>query len=357
MIQQTKVPVRDELFEDVRQDGSKISLLIPARNEAHNVPRLFAQLAVIEDQVDEIILLDDASEDKTATLISEHIASRKAATAYRLIRGNGPPPGWLGKNFACHCLAEAATGDFLLFIDADVAQVDKRLIASVFHQIKKHDLSLLSIFPDQYIMSRGEQVIVPLMHYLLLSLLPLRWILALPFPSMAAANGQCMLFEANTYRKHRWHERVKGIIVEDIAIMREVKRAGLRGLAFTANSLIHTRMYRGLKDAISGFGKNILAGFRNNIPGLLLYLMVLLIWLPWIGYQVALAALPWYLLPAVLVGILFTRIGVSKLAGQSVLKNCLYHPLQMLGLLFISLRSINNKIQKRNTWKGRNVQL
>ncbi|MEZ4687656.1 MAG: glycosyltransferase family A protein [Bacteroidia bacterium] len=268
-----------------------------------------------------------------------------------------PPAGWLGKNRACHLLAEAAKGDYFLFLDADVARLDERLIPSALAQMEQQQLSLLSIFPDQMMHSFGERIIVPLMHYLLLSLLPLRWIRSMPFPSMAAANGQFMLFKAADYRKHRWHEAVKDVIVEDIAIMQEVKKAGLKGMTFTANGLIHTRMYSGLKEGIAGFGKNILAGFGNSIPGLLFYLLMVLIWPVWLCVEVALGQMSPVFLWIAAGGILFVRIGVSLLANQAVIQNLLLHPVQMAALLRVSVQSIFNKIRKQNTWKGRNVQL
>lgn len=348
----TKLPIR----QASESPENHISILIPARNEAHNLPTLFRVLSEIEEQVLEIIILNDQSEDETGELLD--IWQKEASnTTRKVIQGAPLPEGWLGKNYACHRLAEAAQGTHFLFLDADVAHLDKRLIMSALAQVAKRSLSLLSIFPDQYMQSLGEKLIVPIMHVLLLSLLPLRWIFSMPFPSMAAANGQFMLFEANGYREHRWHERVKSVIVEDIAIMQEIKKAKLKGLTFTANGLIHTRMYHDFEEGVAGFGKNILAGFGNSIPGLVFYVTLVILWPLWLFFQILFGEISavWGL--AFLGGIIFIRSGISYLSAQSPLHNIILHPIHIICLGLVSFRSVLNRLRKQNTWKGRNVQL
>ncbi|MFK7971467.1 MAG: glycosyltransferase family 2 protein [Bacteroidia bacterium] len=348
IILDTRIPIRESL------ELPTISILIPARNEARNLTALFAQLKYIEHQVAEIIILDDQSEDLTPDLLrSWELGGEKR----KVLKGSTLPAGWLGKHYACANLAQAAKSDYFLFLDADIAQLDTRLLPSIFTQIKKRKLSLISIFPDQHMLSLGEKTVVPLMHYLLLSLLPLRWIYSLPFASMAAANGQCMVFEAKAYRQHKWHEQVKSIIVEDIAIMKAVKSAKLKGLTFTANGLIWARMYQSFGEGLAGFGKNILSGFGNSVIGLIVYLVLLL------GFPILLIFLGWQgvvsgkILLLILGGMIGIKAGISMLANQSIIQNLLLAPVHMISMLIVAVRSIINLIRKKNTWKGRNVQL
>lgn len=331
-----------------------VSVLVPARNEAETLPHFFSQLVHLHDEVSEIIILDDNSSDETRSLLD---AWATTSSKHTFLEAQALPVGWLGKNQACHRLATAAKGDYLLFLDADVGYIHPHLLKSALYQMEKRDLTLLSIFPDQDMYTFGEKVIVPLMHLLLLSMLPLTWIFGLPFPSMAAANGQCMLFHGDRYRQHRWHEQVKGIVIEDIAIMQKVKHFRLTGATCTGNRLISTRMYRSWEAGISGFGKNILAGFGGNIWGLALFLIFVILWPIAVWGATILGTIPpaYALVP--FLGILWIRSGVSYLARQPLWQNLLFHPLQMYAMVRVSARALRNHFTQNNIWKGRNVHI
>ncbi|MEZ4829457.1 MAG: glycosyltransferase family 2 protein [Bacteroidia bacterium] len=325
----------------------KLSFLVPARNEAANLPNLLAQIRGLNYPDYEVIVLDDHSEDDTAAVVS---AAARSDDRVRLLSGLPLPPGWLGKNFACHQLSLAASGDYFLFLDADIATLQPSLPESAVAEVQSRRLALLSVFPDQMMLSRGERMVVPLMHYILLSLLPLWAIYRLPLASLAAANGQFMLFDAAAYRKYRWHERVRSVIVEDIAIMREVKKQGLKGMTFVAGGMIRCRMYRSLSEAIGGFSKNILAGFGNSIAGLMVFLFfIYFAWIALVFY------LPVPLLLAAGTMMLVIRAGISFLAGQNIVGNLLLHPVQMFLIVWISVASVRRRISGKNEWKGRNV--
>jgi glycosyltransferase involved in cell wall biosynthesis len=330
-------------------EDARVSVLIPVRNEAHNLPELFRQLDKLGPEACEIIALDDQSSDGSTSLLE---TESKRNARFHYLKGTALPSGWLGKNWACQQLSQQATGDYLLFLDADIAYLHPQLLSSALAEMRRKQLSLLSLFPDQIMKSAGEWAVVPLMHYLLLSLLPLSWIYRIPLYAIAAANGQFMLFEAKSYHAHRWHEQVKNKIVEDIAIMRLLKQAELRGHCLTSGGMIRARMYSSYPEALSGFSKNILAGFGNSLSGMLAFLFFVLGYWPW-----AVGILPLWMLGLALLAILGIRIGVSRLAGQSAWKNVLLHPWQMANLLVISFVSIFKKLKRNNQWKGRNVQL
>ena len=101
-----------------RESLPSLSVLIPARNEAHNIEALLSDLTHVESEcLLEIIVCDDASEDSTAELVKTWM---QRDSRIRLISSSGPPSGWLGKNHACHLLSRQARGRYLLFLDADV---------------------------------------------------------------------------------------------------------------------------------------------------------------------------------------------------------------------------------------------
>lgn len=336
-------------------DEALVAVLIPARNEAANLPRLLSQLSALPGNL-RIWVLDDHSEDETAAVVKGFALHNQRI---ELVSGQPLPAGWLGKNWACHQLAMAAQAhspSALLFLDADVAALSPDLIPALQQQSKKLKTSLLSVFPDQKMHTLGEWLTVPLMHYLLLSLLPLWLVRYAKFPSMAAANGQCMWFASNDYYQYKWHEKVKNIVIEDIEIMRKVKDNLLKGMAFCGGNLIHTRMYSSFHEGVNGFTKNLLAGFGGSIFGLLSWLFLLatpLALLPFVALPVSISAS--WLVAGILLLMLGIRVAISRVAGQSISKNLLFHVPQMAILSVIAALSIFRHYTGTQQWKGRTI--
>ena len=319
----------------------QVSVLIPARNEAATLPALLAALKTLQGPLHEVLVLDDHSTDGTAGVAALH----GAGLPLRVLPGAPLPAGWLGKNWACHQLGQVATGTHLLFLDADVLPAPAALLAALGY-MERHKLALLSLFPGQVLGTLGERVAVPLMHWILLGLLPLRLVQAAPQASFAAANGQFMLFDGESYRTHHWHAAARAAITEDIEIMRTLKQAGLRGAVLCAGRQVQCRMYGSYKEAVAGFGKNMAGGFGGAAgQGIVLLVSVLgvgrLLCGPW-----------WWLALGLLAG---QRVAISSVAGQNVLLNLLLHPAQLAAFAHIGLVSAYQRITKTQTWKGRNV--
>ncbi len=325
---------------------TKVSILIPARNEELNLPILLESIITQTFSDFEIVILDDFSTDKTADLVLEY---QQKDARIRLLKGEELPQNWLGKNWACHQLALQAKGEILLFLDADVKLEDGAIRKAII-ALKHDNLTLLSVFPEQEMHSLGEKATVPIMHYLLLSMLPLDFIYMLKPPSMAAANGQFMMFDAAKYKQHLFHQQCKSEIVEDIRIMQMVKEIGLKGRTLLGNDLVKCRMYRSLSEGIAGFSKNLLAGFGNNRVGMFIYLIVT-IFLPIImNYYSFIYALVYFTI------VLLMRFCISVSSNQSVLWNSILHPFQMAILLKIAFRSANKSGTKQIEWKGRIIR-
>lgn len=323
-----------------------VSVLIPARNEANTLGMLLHSLQQQEYAELEILVLDDDSTDDTARVCAEFAGADKRI---RLLKGLPLPKGWLGKNYACHQLAEQAQGDYFLFLDADDV-VAPGFIAAAVHRMKLQKLDLLSVFANQITISFGERLVVPMMHYLLLNLLPLRLVKLSANPSFSAASGQCMLFDADNYRANAWHQQVKNKVVEDVEIMKALKQSGAQGETLLANGLLHCRMYRGFSESISGFSKNLLAGFGDSVFGLGIYLFLVFLGPMAMFFYVD------SVLSVFAIGLmLLNRMMISLLAGQSVWRNVGLHPLQMASLFLLSAISVHKKYKKSGTWKGRSL--
>ncbi len=328
------------------EDEPSVSILIPARNEEGNIGNLLGQLASFEYNKLEIIVCNDHSTDKTESIIKEWA---KTKPNIKLINGKELPKGWLGKNYACHQLAQAATGDIMLFLDADVS-VRKDLLNRSINHLKKYNLHLLSIFPKQLFKSAGEKVSVPLMNWILLSLLPLPLIRKSKNDAFSAANGQFMMFKAETYRKLWPHEQCKAHMVEDIAIIRLLKKQGFTSDTRLGDDDITCRMYAGLEDAVEGFTKNIFQFFGNSIVVTVLF-GVLTTFAPFLVFFYM--GLWW--LSIYVAGVISIRFFVTLASQQSIFQNLLLALPQHLVFLLIIIKGLINNKQKRLIWKGRNI--
>lgn len=323
-----------------------VSILIPARNEEDNILTLLISIHQ-QDYLDyEVIILDDDSSDNTYAICAE-FASRH--NAFRVIKGKELTGGWLGKNYACHQLAQLARGEFLLFLDAD-EQIDNGLINSAVHRMYLRKLGLLSLFTNQQMQTLGEKLVIPLMHYVLLNLLPLRLVYLSRNSAVAAASGQFMLFEAETYHQHQWHKGARDKVVEDVEIMKMVKSAGFNGESLLANGMISCRMYTNYKDAVNGFGKNFLAAFNYNIFSFLLYLLLFIG-----GPMFVIMTLNLNMITMMIALIILTRTMISLVSGQSAFINVVLHPLQMFSMVLIAFSAIQKHLTKTTVWKGRKI--
>lgn len=336
-----------KLTSSARQYNQLVSILVPARNEAENIQALLHSIQKQDYQNFELIVLDDHSDDATHEICTQFAVQD---SRFKLLPGLDLPKGWLGKNYACSQLAHAASGEYFLFLDADEI-VANGLINNAVHRMKINRLNLLSLFSNQIMLSIGERLVVPLMHFLLLNLLPLRLVRLSKNPAFAAASGQFMLFEAQSYKEHQWHDLVKDKVVEDIEIMKLVKAFKLRGEALLANGYIHCRMYRNLGEALEGFSKNLLAGFNNSVLSLCVYMFLV-----FFGPFAILYYLDLQLLVFAIGLIILSRVMVSLSSGQNPWLNVILHPLQMLMLLILSVLSMQKHFTKTVTWKGRTIK-
>jgi len=336
-----------KLTKSAKKYNDLVSILIPARNEERNILDLLESIRNQDYTNYEVIILDDHSSDQTYHICSDYADQHKQ---FKVIRGEVLPADWLGKNFACWQLAAVSKGRYLIFLDADEI-IAEGLINSSIHRMKSNRLSLLSIFTDQLMYTWGERVVVPLMHFLLLNLLPLRLVRLSANPSFSAASGQFMMFDAENYKLNQWHEQVQLKVVEDIEIMRLMKIKGNKTEALLANGYIHCRMYRSLNEAIDGFSKNVFAGFNYNVLGLFFYLLLVVLGPMAIAYFLGIE-----LVLFALSLIILSRIMISLLSGQSVWRNIVLHPLQLLFLVFISVQSVKKYFTKTILWKGRTIR-
>ncbi len=324
-----------------------ISVLIPVRNEEKTIRILLHDLMSQTCENIEILLFDDESDDGTAAIVQECM---KQDPRIRLYSSSGLPEGWLGKSHACHQLAKHASGKYFLFLDADVRLGKDALLKSVSY-MDHYSLGLLSVFPRQIMNTVGEMLSVPVMNYILLSLLPLVLVRTSGYSSLSAANGQFMFFNAALYRQWLPHEKMKMNPVEDIAIARLYKDNRIAVACLTGDDSVRCRMYTRFNDAVEGFSRNITAYFGHS------FLLAFLFWLTTTaGFAVVLHALPLRVFYLYLALYMLTRIVVSVISRQPVWKQLLLIIPQQLAMGLFLYKAVVNTLLNQYTWKGRTLQ-
>lgn len=336
------------LKEDEPDALPSVSILIPARNEEKSLPVLLRQIGSLDYPDFEVMVYDDESTDGTLKMLEEAAKKYKWLT---VIKGIGLPEGWLGKNHACHRLAEKSEGEYLLFLDADV-HIEPSVIKDSLSSMIKSKVEFLSVFPRQMMRSFGEWLTVPVMNQILVSLLPLYLVRHSSWKDFAAANGQFMLFKGDNYRKHRYHELFRNDPVEDIKIMREMKRLGYPVKTYLSNGQVSCRMYHSFNEAVTGFSKNVIEFFGGRLVLILLYLF-----LTNFGFVFIFLGLPLYSLMLYLGLSLILKGLTSWVSRQKILPNLLLLPLQQISLNIIVFSAIRKRLSGSMRWKERNIRI
>ena len=241
-----------------------VAVLLPVRDEEHRVePCLRALLAQTGVRDLRILVLDDGSTDGTADVV------RRVAGAdprVRLVEGQPLPVGWWGKPWACAQLATAATSaddvSVLVFVDADVVLAPHAVAASVA-LLRWAALDLVSPYPRQLAVSPAERLVQPLLQWSWLTTLPLQVAERSARPSLAAANGQLLVVDAEAYRRAGGHRAVRAEMLEDVALLRAVKAVGGRGGVVDGTALASCRMYAGWPDLRDGYAKSLWSAFGS----------------------------------------------------------------------------------------------
>jgi glycosyltransferase involved in cell wall biosynthesis len=326
--------------------GEPVSLLLPVRDEAHRVAPAVRSLLGQRGVSDlEVVVLDDGSTDGTADVV-RHAAG--GDPRLRVVTGEPPPPGVFGKPHACARLAGQARGRVLVFVDADVV-LAPHAVASAVALLRERGLAAVSPFPRQLADDPATRLVQPLLQWSWLVFLPLRLAERSPRPSLSAANGQFLVLDAAALARAGGFAAVATEVLDDVAVMRAVKRAGGRGVVADGSGVASCRMYAGWAEVRQGYEKSLWSA--TGSPAVAAALSVGLAWLFLLPPLAALAGSR-----AGLVGYLAGvagRVVAARHTGGRVWPDSLAHPVSVGLLLVLVARSWRARRTGRLVWKGR----
>ena len=350
----------DDESGDVPVDAPPVSIVIPARNEAHNIERCVRSALAARYPRLEVIAVDDHSTDDTGAIL-RRIASGDSRLT--VVEPKPLPAGWFGKQWACTAGAEASTGELIAFFDADTQQAPD-LVPRAVNGMRSRNAELLTVAGSQELGSFWERMVQPQIFAIML----MRYggtesVNTSTRATEKIANGQCIFVQRRAYLDAGGHGAVRDKVAEDLALAQLWFTLGRRSFLVLGLTQLSTRMYTSLRELVQGWGKNIYAGGRDSAPfgafGRLIYPLLLI--------SPALSGLvPPVLLVLGLSGVLghsllvwaaiVTGVNLAWWLGVYTLLRlspvyALLHPAGSGMLLYIALRSIVRG--KRVQWKER----
>jgi chlorobactene glucosyltransferase len=343
-------------------DAPLVSALIPARNEAHNIERCVGSLVAQDWPRLEVIVLDDRSEDGTGDL-----ARAIGGECLRVVEGSELPAGWVGKNWACHQLAQLARGQWLFFIDADTEHAPGTVSAAVSYA-SRTGADLLSAWPRLVTVGLGEKLVLPLIIFVGLVVYPhalVLWLQRHPHVAarlprrvlrlLGAANGQFLFFRRESYDRIGGHAALRDHLVDDVTFGRMVAARigeGMRLINCESLRFSKVRMYHSLAEVWEGFTKNSRAIFEDN--PLNMAILGLVETVVFVGPFFFLFS-PWAPRSMVLVeiGLIYLMRFILAWRFQTSWLGAVLHPFGLLLALAIGVNSWIRSSRGGVTWKGR----
>ncbi len=320
--------------------AASVSVLIPARDEAHTIEACLRSVLDSTVQATEVLVYDDGSTDGTAQRVRR---VQEDAPQVRLMSGRELPSGWVGKPHACHRLAEQAQGTYYLFIDADT-RLAPRAIEELVAMHARYEADVLTAVPRQRMSSFAERLVMPLLHLTYTSWFPLILTYLSRDPRFLAANGQLLSVHREAYASMSGFRAVRDAVVDDMAFCRRAKERGLRVVFADAHQLSTCRMYDGMAGIWSGFSKNLYLGLGAQplalVTVVLLYLATFVA--PWAALGAGLWGAQQWLLPAL--------IAVSANVLQR-LAHVLRHAHPISGLILTPLAALVFVAIAINSWR------
>lgn len=264
-----------------------VSIIVPARNEAHQIAECVRSLLAQDYPRFEVIVVDDCSEDGTGAIVGE---LSKRDSRLTLVCGTPVPEGWMGKSYAISQGYQRAQGQWLLFTDADTSHAT-HLLSAVLAHVLERQAGFATVIGDQRHPTFGVYLAnLPVFTYIFMAIDPKGWNNAKSRQSLV--NGQYLLFSREAYEAIGTHAAVRHYSSTDVSLGYLAKMDGWLPLLIDGRGALRTTMYRSLREAFQGWARSLVNGIWSALgPGVGSVLLILmtaglcLFWIaPWIAW-------------------------------------------------------------------------
>lgn len=336
----------------------RVSILVPARNEARVIERCVVSLLAQDYPDFDVLVLDDGSTDGTGEILHRLAVGD---SRLRVLEGHPLPAGWIGKHWACQQLLENADGEYVLYVDADTWHHRSAALNGVAAMLAGQ-LDLLSAIPREIVGTFGELLTVPMPVWSFFALLPMWLAFHTETPLLASAIGQYMMFRTASLKQIGGFGRIHSNAVDDLSLARLIKASGMRWRLADGTKRVSCRMYYGLRGCVQGFSKNLYAVFYHNLLLFaFVWLFVLMVYsapaavlvasacgyaIPFQGIMTALGAVGLSVFQWSIIAVRFHfswALSLTWVLGQPV-------------CVFIAFRSMIQSLTRRTSWKDRVIK-
>ncbi len=342
---------RATITSKIKENKTAVSVIVPARNEAENLPKLLNSIP--KNERIEVIVMDDDSTDNT-----QAIAVHYGAKAYTVNNDKA----WKGKSHACWEGSRYATNDLLMFVDADIQFTSETSIWRIVNQYHlQGDKGLLSIQPFHKIKQIYENgsAIFNLMTIVGMN----KFSITETLNNKQSAFGPLILTNKQDYKLTRGHLNAKDKVIEGFALSNAYHDFNLPVDLFEGQGAVNFRMYpQGFVTLLEGWSKHFALGSKatqkSTLALVFLWLFgsiistLTILFATKLGFIYIMLAIIIYLMYAWQFHIFIRRTGNFNFIAS------ICHPLLLVcfvGIFFKSWLDIN--IFKRIHWKGRKIDL
>lgn len=330
-----------------RAPASRVSVVIPARDEERGVEATVRAM-LAQTGVDlEVIVVDDRSTDATPAILASISDPRLV-----VVRGEEPSAGWLGKPWAIQQGSRHATGELLLIVDADVVYAPGTVAAAAAY-LEEHSVSVVSLLP--YFDMRGIGENAGLSQLALAAFTVVHTWLAnrTLLPVLGIGGGPGTLVRRADFEAAGGYAVVRDAVVDDVGFVRQMRARGHRSHCVLADDFVTLRMYHGLREVVHGFTKNIFSALGRSYAATALLVAVMLVFhiLPFVtaaaGDPLGIAAVALIIASRLL---LFGRLGYPLVYAVTL------HPVTTVIWIWIALRSMwVTGVRRQLHWRGRKM--
>lgn len=328
------------------EDPKTCSVIIPARNEQDNILKLATKLMRQTVKIDEIIIVNDNSSDRTKEVASE--LEKKHSNLKLINLMSEPPEGWVGKSWAIWNGIQASQCDLLILLDADV-EPGEEAVEALFCMHKKHG-GLISVWPHQRFEKLYEHI------GLVANLLTVFASNTFGFLGRVPSGcfGPVIVTSKSDYTMTGGHEAIKNELLDDIKLARLYLKHGINIRNYLGGEIISFRMYpNGIGHLFEGISKNISLGAHTVSC---LEFIIAFIWfaamLASVQYIPSILNIYRYFLYVIVIYVLSRAIGDYKIY------DALLYPVHFILTLIIFIFSFYKGIfRKKVNWKGRQISV
>lgn len=329
----------------------RVSIIVPARNEEEHIEESLSRLLQLDYENYEVIAINDRSTDRTGEVMDNVAARPEAQNRLKMIHIAELPPGWLGKVHAMWTGAKQASGEWLLFTDADVFFRPDSLSRALYYA-ESENADHLVLFPRMVMHNPGETMMVAFFQTLFV-FGHRAWKVADPNAKDHIGVGAFNLVRRNVYQAIGTYEAMRFEVLDDMKLGKLIKNAGYAQRNVFGKDLIYLRWVKGAMGMVNNLTKNFFAIVSFQWPRALAsaFVMAFLnIW-PFFGLWLAhgWARVPYALALLAMFGIYLGMSWMSDVPAYYFL----LHPISSVMFVYIMLRSMMLTLARGGIeWRG-----